>query len=43
MIDSAVIGGVDYAVKHRRQDTAITPPSRLVRINDEGEIVVLRG
>lgn len=43
MIDSAVIGGVDYVVHHRRQDTAITPPSRLVRINDEGEIVVLRG
>jgi hypothetical protein len=43
MIDSAVIEGVDYVVHHRRLDTAITPPSRLVKINDEGEMVVLRG
>ncbi len=43
MIDSVVVSGVDYVVKHRQHDNTITSPSRLVKINDDGEMQVLRG
>ena len=42
MIDPAILDGVDYAVKYRQDDDTITAPSRLVRMNDDGEITVLR-
>ena len=43
MVSQAILDGVDYAVHYRRDDTDIKPPSRLVRMNDEGEMEVLRG
>jgi len=43
MVDSAIIEGVDYAVKYRQDDEAFRQPSRLVRIMDDGGMEVLRG
>jgi L-threonylcarbamoyladenylate synthase len=43
MVDSAIVTGADYVVKHRQDDTAPKSPSRIIRVGDEGEIVVLRG
>lgn len=42
MIDSAIVQNVDYVVTHRQDDESIKPPSRLVKMNDEGEMEVLR-
>ena len=42
MIDKAVIGGVNYVVKHRQDDSAIAAPSRIVKMNDDGEMEVIR-
>ena len=42
MINPVVTSRVDYAVTHRRSDTSITPPSRLVSMNDDGEMIILR-
>ena len=33
---------VDYIVKHRQPDTSSRPPSRLVRINEDGSLEILR-
>ena len=38
-----IYNGVDYVVKYRQEDETRNAPSRLVKINDEGSIVVLRG
>ncbi len=43
MVDAQIIAGVDYVVQHRQDDTTIKSPSRLVKLNDEGEVQVLRG
>jgi L-threonylcarbamoyladenylate synthase len=43
MIDRAIISGADHVVRYRQDDDTINSPSRLVRINDEGELEVLRG
>ena len=43
MIDDAIILGVDYVVKYRQADETIVAPSRLVRINEDGNLEVLRG
>ncbi len=43
MIDRQIVAGADYVVYHRRDDDAISPPSRIVRITDDGELQVLRG
>ncbi len=37
-----IIAGVDYVVDYRREDSTITPPSRLISMDDEGNVVVLR-
>jgi len=42
MVEKAIIDNVDYVVRYRQDDERISSPSRLVRINDEGEMVVLR-
>lgn len=42
-IDPAIVQGAGYAVYYRRDDDSVTPPSRLVRINDDGSLLVLRG
>jgi L-threonylcarbamoyladenylate synthase len=42
MVSDAIKEGVDYVVKHRQGDAASRPPSRLVRINDDGGLEILR-
>jgi len=42
MISKEIIDGVDYAVKYRQNDDTIHAPSTLVRLDDEGNIQVLR-
>jgi L-threonylcarbamoyladenylate synthase len=42
MIDESVINGVDYVVNYRREDEELRQPSRLIKMNDEGEMTVLR-
>lgn len=39
----AIVLGVDYAVQYRRDDTTARPPSRIVRIQDDGSLQILRG
>ena len=41
MIDSDIVKHVDYVVNYRQDDDMIYPPSRIVRVDDEG-IEVLR-
>ena len=43
MVDERISSNVDYVVKYRQDDDSIVAPSRLVRINDDGEMLVLRG
>ncbi|MBL7691321.1 MAG: threonylcarbamoyl-AMP synthase [Flavipsychrobacter sp.] len=42
-VDESVKNGVDYVVHYRREDEALKQPSRLVRIDDMGEMEILRG
>lgn len=42
MIDNTIISQVDYVVKHRQDDNNIAAPSRIVRVNDVGDIEILR-
>ncbi|NDC41362.1 MAG: Sua5/YciO/YrdC/YwlC family protein [Chitinophagia bacterium] len=41
-IDVAIMEGAQYVVQYRQNDTVARKPSRLVRMNDEGEITVIR-
>ncbi len=41
-VSEAIKTGVDYIVQHRRGDETIKPPSRLVKMDDEGNMTVLR-
>ncbi len=43
MIEQSIIQGVNYVVRHRQHDTAINPPSRIVRVSDDGDIEITRG
>jgi L-threonylcarbamoyladenylate synthase len=42
MVDKAIIEGVDYVVKYRQNDMTVHKPSRLVRINRDGKIEIMR-
>ena len=42
MIDHAIVSNVDYVVKYRQDDDAIHAPSRLVKLNENGTLEVLR-
>jgi L-threonylcarbamoyladenylate synthase len=42
-IQQDLVRGADYVVKYRQEDTQIKPPSRLVKIKDDGTLEVLRG
>lgn len=42
-INNAVVSGADYVVRYRQNDTVLRQPSRLVRMTDEGDMIVLRG
>ncbi len=37
-----IMSGVDYVVKHRQDDNSIASPSRLVKIDDDGNLEILR-
>ena len=37
-----IISGADYVVQHRREDLSPRSPSRIVRIDDEGAVTVIR-
>lgn len=41
-VSEAIKAGVDYIVQHRADDETIKPPSRLVKMDDEGNMTVLR-
>ncbi|MGN6477397.1 MAG: L-threonylcarbamoyladenylate synthase [Flavipsychrobacter sp.] len=41
-VSEEIRSGVDYIVQYRRDDEAISPPSRLIKITDDGEITILR-
>ena len=43
LVDASIINGVDYVVRHRQDDDAIKSPSRLVKVDEDGGVVVLRG
>lgn len=42
LIDDGIKRGVGYVVRYRQEDEAPAQPSRIVTLNDEGEITVLR-
>lgn len=37
-----ILSNVDYIVEYRRNDTTETPPSRIIRIDDEGNTEIIR-
>ncbi len=41
-INKIIIEGVDYCVHYRRNDNTPAKPSRIVRVNDEGELEIIR-
>lgn len=42
-VSKTIIDNVDYIVNYRQDDGRITAPSRLVRMNEDGGLIVLRG
>ncbi len=42
-ISTEIKTAVDYQVTYRQDDETIKNPSRLIKVNDEGDVVVLRG
>lgn len=42
MIDKTVVSGADYVVQYRRGDTVPRTPSQIVKINEDGSVIVLR-
>lgn len=41
-ISDEIKNGVDYTVHYRQNDDTVKPPSRLIRIDDDGHIVIIR-
>lgn len=41
-ISTAIVQGAGYVVQHRRNDETVRPPSRIVRIHDDGGMEVIR-
>lgn len=41
-VESAIIQGVDYVVQHRQADTTVAPPSRILRLKNDGIMEVIR-
>ena len=41
-IDIKIKSGVDYIVQHRQDDFEIAEPSTVIKINEAGEIIILR-
>jgi L-threonylcarbamoyladenylate synthase len=43
MIDPLILTSADYVVKFRQDDEIAHPPSRLIKMDDDGSIIVIRG
>ena len=43
MVSHAIRNNVDYIVEHRQDDTEPAQPSRIVKINDDGTLDIIRG
>lgn len=43
LVDPQIIEGCDYVVKYRQEDRATRKPSRIVRLQDDGSLEILRG
>lgn len=43
LVEPEIVSGVDYAVSYRQDDSTVKSPSRLVRLDDDGNITILRG
>jgi L-threonylcarbamoyladenylate synthase len=41
-IDPAIKEGVNYVVQYRQDDTTVKPPSRIIRLHDNGSLDVIR-
>jgi L-threonylcarbamoyladenylate synthase len=41
-IDPVIKNGVNYVVQYRQEDTAVNPPSRIVKVHRDGAIEVVR-
>lgn len=41
-ISATIVAGVDYVVKHRQDDQTLRSPSRVAKIDDEGNLTFLR-
>ncbi|HEU4554438.1 MAG TPA: L-threonylcarbamoyladenylate synthase [Chitinophaga sp.] len=41
-IDPAIKEGVNYVVQYRQNDTTVKPPSRIIRLHDNGSLDVIR-
>jgi len=41
-IDAGILNGADYVVKHRQEDEALKAPSRIAKMDDEGNLTFLR-
>lgn len=41
-ISPLIKNGVDHIVHYRREDKTVHPPSRIIKISDEGEIEIIR-
>jgi hypothetical protein len=37
-----IIDGVDYVVKHRRDETELQQPSSIVKWDEEGNLLIIR-
>ncbi len=42
MVGAAIIQGVDYVVQYKQADASIKQPSRLVKIDDDGNLTIIR-
>jgi L-threonylcarbamoyladenylate synthase len=42
MVEQEIIDSVDYTVRYRQNDKDIKQPSRIVRINDDGSLDIIR-
>lgn len=41
-VEAAITQGVDYVVQHRQADTTVAPPSRILRLKNDGIMEVIR-
>ncbi len=42
MIDHKIVAGAGYVVHHRRNDLVVAAPSRIIKMDDDGNITIIR-